>query len=222
MFLMITSVIRPAMALPVAMVPVLKQDDPLKAADPLSAKMPVESAAPSVMGALTPTCGFPKALEMNAPVQVPLMEGTSTPESVPESPAAHPVPLTLYLPFRLVAEPFRVAVMVWFVMLAEVMVAVCPLMLPLTGTAVVVAKQVELITRTVPEMTLPDWVTFPPMIKFVPLTEAPAKSQLPEVRVSVGVAPDPPPHPEKAKHKSATATKQVLRMRYSLLGKIEP
>jgi hypothetical protein len=41
-------------------------------------------------------------------------------------------------------------------MAADVTVAVCPEMDPETGTGVLAAKQVELTTRTPPEIELPD------------------------------------------------------------------
>lgn len=67
------------------------------------------------------------------------MDGTTTPVNVPLSPLAHPVPATVYVPLSELADPVNVAVMTWEAMFAEVIVAVCPVMLPLMGTAVVAA-----------------------------------------------------------------------------------
>ena len=123
---------------------------------------------------------------MKVPFHVPLMEGTSTPAMLPLSPPAQPVPVTEYVPVSDVAEPERLALIVCDATAAEVTVAVCPLIVPEMGTAVLDVKQAELTTRRPPVTLVPVWTTLPPIKKLGPLLETAAKSQLPDVRASCG------------------------------------
>jgi hypothetical protein len=140
------------------------------------------------------------------------MEGTSTPAMLPLSPPAQPVPVTEYVPVSDVAEPVSVALMVCDATAAEVTVAVCPLIVPETGTGVLGVKHAELITRTPPATLVPVWTTLPPIKKLGPLLETAAKSQLPDVRASCGTGvgvgagvPEPPPQPESKRQQVAMA-----------------
>jgi len=141
------------------------------------------------------------------------MEGTSTPAMLPLSPPAQPVPVTVYVPVSDVAEPVSVAFIVCDATADEVTVAVCPLIVPETGTGVLDVKQAELTTRRPPLTLVPVWTTLPPIKKVGPLLETAAKSQLPDVRAScgtgVGVGPGtaepPPPQPESKRQKVAMA-----------------
>ena len=180
----------------------------------MSAKTPVESAAPSVTVAVTPMPGWATAFEMKVPFHVPLMEGTSTPAMLPLSPPAQPVPVTVYVPVSDVAEPVSVALIVCDATADEVTVAVCPLIVPEMGTAVLDVKQAELTTRRPPVTLVPVWTTLPPIKKLGPLLETAAKSQLPDVRASCGTGVGvgvgatelpPPPQPESKRQQEAMA-----------------
>src|SRR5438270_12663219 len=101
--------------------------------------------------------------------------------------------------------------MVCDAMAAEVTVAVCPLIAPEMGTAVLDVKHAELTTRRPPVTLEPVWTTLPPMRKLGPLLETAAKSQLPDVRASgagVGVGAgvlEPPPQPDNKRQNVAMA-----------------
>jgi len=74
---------------------------------------------------------------------------------LPLSPPAQPVPVTEYVPVSDVAEPVSMALIVCDAMADEVTVAVCPLIVPEMGTAVLGVKQAELTTRRPPVTLVP-------------------------------------------------------------------
>lgn len=81
------------------------------------------------------TAGGPDT-DKKLPVQLPERDGTRVAVKVPVEPSAHP-PVTLNVPLPDVPPPFTTAEITWEVTVAEVIVALVALAVPLIGMSVV-------------------------------------------------------------------------------------
>jgi hypothetical protein len=137
-------------------VPVVKHGDPVKVTVPVTGNKPSAVGVELWVRVAVALIIVPgDTVDVNVPCQDPVTEGTRLAEIVPLSPAAQPVPLTLYVPVNAVAdEPLALTVTTCPTIDAEVKVTVSPLTDPEIGTSVFRSKQTELMCIT-PEILLP-------------------------------------------------------------------